>query len=92
MIMEVKNLTPGKKYTLAAAVKSTGGADLMHIWYRDNGKIVRLRLGDTKGEWYRFIVRDVTAGKDGKMDIYLTIHEGPDWGKVFFDDVIVAAQ
>ncbi len=92
MIMTATGLEPGRKYTVAAVVKSLDGADLMHIWYRDNGKIIRLRLGDTRGEWYRFIVRDVTAGTNGELDIYMTIHEGPSSGRVLFDDVIVFEQ
>ncbi len=92
MIMEAAGLIPGRKYTVAAATKSLDGADLMHIWYRDGSRIVHLRLGDTNGQWYRFIVHDVVAGANGKIDIYLTIHDGPSRGRVLFDDVIVVEQ
>ena len=75
-----------------AAVKSVDGADLMHIWYQAE-RVIHLRLGDTKGEWYRFKVENVIANASGEMSLYLTIHGGyPKKGSVLFDDVIVVEQ
>ncbi|MBR7131474.1 MAG: DUF4838 domain-containing protein [Lentisphaeria bacterium] len=93
MIMTAENLSPGKKYAIAAAVKSLDGADLMHIWYK-NGKqrAIHYRLGDTRGKWSRFVAENITADSEGTIDVYLTIHNGPDSGKVIFDDVIIVEQ
>ncbi|MBQ6474148.1 MAG: DUF4838 domain-containing protein [Victivallales bacterium] len=91
-IMDAKNLDKGKKYAVLAAVKTTDGADMVHIWYKPEGKKATLyRLGDTGGEWYRAVFEDIEA-EQGSLSVFLTLNTDPKKGRVLFDDVLVIEQ
>ena len=92
MIMTAKNLDPNKKYAVLAAVKTTDGADMVHIWYGAKGERASLyRMGSTDGKWYRAAFRDITVPQ-GELSVYLTLHTDPKKGRVLFDDVIIVEQ
>ncbi len=92
MIQTASGLDPARKYAVLAAVKTAGGADMAHFWLLSEGLPAQLyRLGDTGGNWYRLILRDVAAPQ-GAISLFLTVHSDPDSGRVGYDDLMVVDQ
>ena len=92
MMMTANGLDPAKRYAFLAAVKTTDGADMVHLWYSTKGKrAVLCRMGDTGGKWYRAVFKDIQTDK-GELTLYLTLHTDPKKGRVLFDDVLVIEQ
>jgi len=92
LVLTATGLDTTKKYAIYCACKTEGGAEMGNLWYVPGGRPAEFfTLGDTHGEWYRVVFRNIEIYQDA-LGVYLTLQYTPTKGRVLWDDVIVVPE